>query len=1127
MSLFPWASRSSGSIGVALLIVIAVTMPAGAQDVPLAVDPFADMTDLFRLTSPMTGSTGQTGSWDRSGGNGDAIFWYYLRAQPKRVVMADLAGPGCVSRIWVTAFDWNTARIEVFVDNPTTPVVSAYMRDFFGSGGFTPFVAPVSMPSTGAWVCNMPIPFQKSCRIEAIDARTDTNVIYYNISYRTYPPGTSVGEPFQMPLTASQQSRVSQFTTQWNNRGQDPKAALPGQQSVTGSPYIAPNGGSAVLANFSGAGVITGIRLAIQPHNWDNERWSRLRIRFDGSAEYAVDSPVGAFFGCGFPTANAEGLPLGTINGQMHCYLPMPYANGVVVELVNSSSTVISSASYTITYAPKSGSEIGRYRFHAQARSQTPTGGGQPSYRILQSTGKGHYIGCVLSIESLESGWGPLEGDELIYVNGESSPSIHGTGTEDYFNGGFYFSGGPVSWPFSGCSVISQSWPLNMSAYRLSIMDAVVFTNGIIVDIEHGGVNEATGNYWSTAFYYRDDAAGSPPSVPPNDPLPAAALVNGDFESGFGGYAGGEALDWMAYQGRAFYGLDLNTFFAASDQKYSGWASQKIFMRTPQVPNFPTGIAQQMQVSRGSAYEVTAHFRLNLGQGLSEGNGIARLGVSTSGTTYHEDPSILWTNAPTTPDVWHTVSTVVTAQMDFLAVFAEGVRPYNYPFGDVTLWIDGVTVQPTSGAPLPPSNLSAAPGNGEVTLNWNVSPGATGYNVKRATAGGGPYTTIASDISDTSHLDSGLSNGTTHYYVVTALNGSGESGPSNEVSATPSDGTVTETFQTMPSWLSFFDASWGNAAVWSIVAGGQSGNGLQISRTGQGSSAKVKVYTVNPNTSYAISVYAKCPAYGANSYWAECAYRLGSHTADDFDNNGGAWAFVQKFANEGVNGNGNTWQQYTQTFYSGTDSQISVGFKLGSYGGPGPTVLWDTLQITPQASTPGIALSTASLTASCAEGTNAAAQSFTVRNSGTGVLSYSISDTATWLGCSPAAGTSTGEPDTIDVTYSSAGLAVGTHGATITASDPNATNTPQTITVSLTVQASGFPGDIDEDGWVDVDDVALFIPCITGPNAGPPSPGCHRADIDSDSDVDLSDFGLLQRCMQPQGVLPDPNCVAE
>jgi len=102
-----------------------------------------------------------------------------------------------------------------------------------------------------------------------------------------------------------------------------------------------------------------------------------------------------------------------------------------------------------------------------------------------------------------------------------------------------------------------------------------------------------------------------------------------------------------------------------------------------------------------------------------------------------------------------------------------------------------VNATPTSPANPPPvpANLQATAGNAQVSLTWTASAGATSYNVKRSTTSGGPYTQIASPTT-TSYTDTGLSNGTTYYYVVTAVNASGESAISNRASATPTS-TVT------------------------------------------------------------------------------------------------------------------------------------------------------------------------------------------------------------------------------------------------------------------------------------------------------------------------------------------------
>ncbi len=136
------------------------------------------------------------------------------------------------------------------------------------------------------------------------------------------------------------------------------------------------------------------------------------------------------------------------------------------------------------------------------------------------------------------------------------------------------------------------------------------------------------------------------------------------------------------------------------------------------------------------------------------------------------------------------------------------------------------------GTPPPaPAGLAATPGNAQVTLSWNASSGASSYNVKRATTSGGPYTTIASGVTSTSLANSGLTNGTTYFYVVSAVNSSGESGNSNQASATPQ---ATQTPPAAPTGLS---ANAGNGQVslnWSASSGASSYN-VKRSTTSGGS----------------------------------------------------------------------------------------------------------------------------------------------------------------------------------------------------------------------------------------------------------------------------------------------------
>jgi alpha-tubulin suppressor-like RCC1 family protein/fibronectin type 3 domain-containing protein len=121
--------------------------------------------------------------------------------------------------------------------------------------------------------------------------------------------------------------------------------------------------------------------------------------------------------------------------------------------------------------------------------------------------------------------------------------------------------------------------------------------------------------------------------------------------------------------------------------------------------------------------------------------------------------------------------------------------------------------------PLTPANLTASPGNAQVTLNWSPATGADFYKVKKATVAGGPYTTIAADVSGTAFEDTAVTNGTTYYYIVTAVNGGGESGASNQVSATP--------YFPVPFIPTGLTAAAGNAKVtlnWNAASGADSYN---------------------------------------------------------------------------------------------------------------------------------------------------------------------------------------------------------------------------------------------------------------------------------------------------------------
>jgi cellulose 1,4-beta-cellobiosidase len=92
---------------------------------------------------------------------------------------------------------------------------------------------------------------------------------------------------------------------------------------------------------------------------------------------------------------------------------------------------------------------------------------------------------------------------------------------------------------------------------------------------------------------------------------------------------------------------------------------------------------------------------------------------------------------------------------------------------------------PLPAAPAAPGSPQATAGNAQVSLTWAASTGATSYVVKRSSTSGSGYSVIASGLTSTSYLDQSVTNGSTYYYVVSAVNSGGESGNSVQVSAIP------------------------------------------------------------------------------------------------------------------------------------------------------------------------------------------------------------------------------------------------------------------------------------------------------------------------------------------------------
>jgi hypothetical protein len=233
------------------------------------------------------------------------------------------------------------------------------------------------------------------------------------------------------------------------------------------------------------------------------------------------------------------------------------------------------------------------------------------------------------------------------------------------------------------------------------------------------------------------------------------------------------------------------------------------------------------------------------------------------------------------------------------------------------------------------------------------------------------------------------------------------------------------------------------------------------------------------------------------------------------------------------------WQEQTSSppqpggvFNKGTADAVSLGstitvmLRQRAFEPPchGQTFMLDHVRVYDLGPVgPALAVQPGSLSTTALVGTNAGDQTFAVSNTGTGSLTYSISDNAAWLSTAPGSGSVSTGTDTITVSYSTSGLSAGQHTATITLTSPEASNSPRTVAVTLTMTAK--PGDFDGDGDVDHADFGVLQKCFTGPGLVVTDPTCVPADLDRDGDVDQGDFMLFQNCMSGADIPSDPHCL--
>ena len=259
--------------------------------------------------------------------------------------------------------------------------------------------------------------------------------------------------------------------------------------------YIQP-GETMVLADLRGPAVIEHIWLTFAEArpSWLEANGAAapdelvLRMYWDDAEQPAVEAPLGDFFAAGFGLQReVRSMPIQVEGGDgYNAFWQMPFARHGLVTVTNEGARRARSFYYQIDYTAMDALPEGTAYFNARYRHAFPEQLGK-DYLVLETEGRGHYVGTVMSVQARSPYWFG-EGDARIYVDGDTLPSIQGTGTEDYFLSAWGLD--RHSWPYFGCTVLTDD-PSNLgmraTMYRWHIDDPIRFAKSLRFEFEHTG----------------------------------------------------------------------------------------------------------------------------------------------------------------------------------------------------------------------------------------------------------------------------------------------------------------------------------------------------------------------------------------------------------------------------------------------------------------------------------------------------------------------------------------------------------------------------------------------------------------------------------------------------------------
>lgn len=456
----------------------------------------------------------QASSYNRASVSPDQPGWFAdsdgvfcIRTEKNRegetewVLMED-KGPGVITKIWAVCFyygldDTTGANLKIYLDGEEEPTINCNFFEFVKGESFVK--PPFAMETRRAGNSYLPIPYAKSCKVTM-----DKKVFYNIISYRSYPQGTSV-RTFSMDEYNQSQILIDSVGHVLERGVYGDLASTKNTEAYSFHKTLRPQEKETLLIRKKQK-AIEQLVFQLDAEDFDQAlRSTVLKISFDG--EQTVWTPLGDFFniGVGLKTYQMWERAVQE-DGTMICRWIMPYQHIAELEIENMGKQDIQ-MSVTAKVMPYTWNDRSMY-FHSSWRMDDPTPGFPLfDYNLVNVKGKGIYVGDQFTVLNPEEGWWG-EGDEKVYVDDDTFPSLFGTGTEDYYG----WAGGVVPNPedefytpfLSNVRVAAPNSMGYNTCTRTRVLDAIPFNRQLDFNIESSGSNRtswfhlqyAVNTYW-------------------------------------------------------------------------------------------------------------------------------------------------------------------------------------------------------------------------------------------------------------------------------------------------------------------------------------------------------------------------------------------------------------------------------------------------------------------------------------------------------------------------------------------------------------------------------------------------------------------------------------------------------